>query len=260
MSAQSLDGYEVVIVDSGSTDGTLEIVREYPHVLVDYSGEEFTYSGSLNAGCAVARGEYVVCLSSHCVPLRGSWLEELVGVMESHENLAGAWGPLYFDAGDYSVGEGEVKVMDLQEFYQCPNQGLQNSNSIVRRELWKEHPFSEEVPTCEDQEWAHHFLKRGYGTAMVGGAGVFYEIPYGPFRYGRKVYREFLVLNELFGYRPGLSMFGLLRDLTRLLGAVALGRRSPRSGARVFAGLVGVRLAGMVVRVRLSRRTKSRVA
>lgn len=250
VSAQSLEDYEVVVVDSGSTDGTLKIVRQYPHTFVDYSGEKFTYSGSLNAGCAVARSEYVVCLSSHCVPLSGEWLVSLVGAMEAEGDLAGAWGPLYFDAGDYLAERREIKVMDLDGFYRRPNQGLQNSNSIIRRGLWEERPFSEEIPTCEDQEWAHHFLKRGYGTAMVGGAAVLYEAPHTPFRYGRKVYREFLVLNELFGCRPGGSRFGLLRSLTRLFGAVVLGRRSLQDSAIVLSGMVGMWLASMVVRFR----------
>lgn len=99
--AQAFRDYEVVIVDSGSTDGTLEIVRRYaPDTVVDYSHGRFTYSGALNAGCDAARGEYVVCLSSHCIPLRGDWLGLLIGTLDTDERLAGAWGPLMFDANE----------------------------------------------------------------------------------------------------------------------------------------------------------------
>ncbi len=248
VSSQRLPDREVVIVDSGSTDGTLETVRRYPHVFVDYSRQPFGYGASLNAGISAASGEYAVCLSSHCVPLRDDWLAELVGVMEADEKLAGAWGPLVFERRDGFAPDGGVEVLDLEGFYRQPNRGLQNSNSIIRRGLWEERPFSEEVPTAEDQEWAHHFLKRGHRTALVRGAPMLYRIPQGPVRYGQKMSREFLVLNEMFGYEPDVTAADLLRSLVRLTGAVILGRRSPWTSVKVFAGMAGTWHAARTVR------------
>jgi glycosyltransferase involved in cell wall biosynthesis len=254
--AQLFQDYEIVIVDSGSTDATLSIIEGYPHVFVDYSKEEFNYSGSLNAGCAVASGEYVVCLSSHCVPLGGGWLGGLVGAMEEDGRIAGAWGPLVFDVEDYPVGEKrEVKIVDLQRFYQRPNRGLQNPNSIVRRSLWEERPFSEEVERCEDQEWARHFLQRGYVTAIVHGAHVLYKIPHSPYQYGKKAMRDSIVLNELFGYRPSISTAELCRRSTWLLRMSVLGKKSPRVSSLFVASMVGRWAAHKVIRYRdLTRR------
>lgn len=254
--AQRFEDYEIVLVDSGSTDATLKIAGRYPHVFVDYSGERFSYSGSLNAGISAASGEYAVCLSSHCIPLHGEWLGNLVGALDEDERLAGAWGPLFFDSRDYPVGQkNRVEKIDLSRFYERPNWGLQNPNSIIRRGLWEEHPFSEKVERCEDQEWAHHFLQRGYGTAVVHGAPALYEIPHGPYRYGEKMMRDFLALNELFGYRPGVSTSHLVRQSVRLAGAVALGRKSARVGELFVASLVGRWLAGQAIRYRrVSRR------
>lgn len=250
VAAQSFEDHELVVVDSGSTDGTLEIMGHYPHTFVDYSGREFTYSGSLNAGISAARGEFIVCVSSHCVPLGGEWLGSLVGAMEADGRLAGAWGPLIFGAGEAPDDEGAVETMDLEDFYRRPNYGLQNSNSIIRRELWEERHFSMEVPTCEDQVWAHHFLRRGYLTAQVRGAPVTYRIPQGPYVYGRKLWKEFLTLNELFGYRPGLPVTEMVRRMARLAGAAMLGRRSLAVSARIAGGMAGIMLAGWTVRYR----------
>jgi glycosyltransferase involved in cell wall biosynthesis len=237
--AQSFTDYEVVVVDSGSTDATLHILQSYSHTLMDYSKESFTYSGSLNAGCAAARGEYVVCLSSHCIPLEGEWLGSLVDTMEDKESLAGAWGPLYFDARDQPVRSKGVEVMGLEEFYRRPNQGLQNPNAIIRKKLWEEHPFSEKVERCEDQEWAHHFLKRGYRTAKVGKAGALYEIPHTPYRYGGKIMKDLLVLNQLFGYRPVISAAQILRRSTRLIVAAVTGGQSYRKATLAISSMLG---------------------
>ncbi len=256
VSSQSFTDREVVIVDSGSKDATLEIVGGYPHVFVDFSGRPFGYGASLNAGISASSGEYAVCLSSHCVPLRDDWLDGLVRVMESDERLAGAWGPLVFERRDGRSRDGGVEVMDLEGFYGQPNRGLQNSNSIIRRSLWEKRHFSQEVPTAEDQDWAHHFLKLGYSTALVKDAPVLYRIPQGPIRYGRKMSHEFVVLNDMFGHEPGVTLVDLLGSLVRLTGAVILGRRSSWTGVKVFAGMVGVWHAGRTLRSRDRGRSK----
>jgi glycosyltransferase involved in cell wall biosynthesis len=240
VSMQAFGDYEIVVVDSGSTDGTLEIVREYPHVFVDYTHTRFTYSGSLNAGCAVARGEYIVCLSSHTIPLHGDWLGALVGALDADERVAAAWGPLIFDVEDFPIGKKDgVELIDLERFLRRPNQGLQNPNSIIRRKLWMEYPFSETVPTTEDQDWAYHFLKLGYNTAMVYGASAFYGIQHSPVQYGKKMAYEFMVLHESYGFRPNVSTVELCRRTVRLAGAVVLGKKSPRTSALAIASLAG---------------------
>jgi len=245
------EGFELVVVDSGSTDGTLEVLRRYPHVFVDYSKERFNYGGSLNAGISAAKGEYAICLSSHCVPLEPEWLAELVGAMDADERLAAAWGTLLFDVEDYPVmGGAGVETIDLEEFYRRPNRGLQNPNSIIRRSLWEERPFSEEIERCEDQDWAHHFLKRGYRTAVVHGARALYRVPHGPYSFGRKTMRDFVVLNELFGYRANVPVADLARRSAWLARASTLGKKSPRVSTLMVASMTGRWAADKAIRYR----------
>ena len=245
------EGFELVIVDSGSTDGTLGILRRYPHVFVDYSKDRFNYGGSLNAGISVASGEYAICLSSHCVPLEPEWLAELVEAMDGDEGLAAAWGTLLFDVEDYPVmGGSEVETIDLEEFYRYPNRGLQNPNSVIRRKLWEERPFSEEIERCEDQDWAHHFLKHGYRTAVVHGARALYRVPHGPYRFGRKTMRDFVVLNELFGHRANVPAADFVRRSAWLARASTLGKKSPRVSTLMVASMTGRWAADKAIRYR----------
>lgn len=253
--SQSFTDYELIVVDSGSTDRTLEILGEYPHTFIDYSSREFTYGGSLNAGIAAANGEYVVCLSSHTLPLSEGWLGALVGAMDRSGEIAGAWGALFFQRGEHVCTGGEVELIDLQKFLERPNRGLQNPNSIIRRSLWEEHHFSETLERCEDQEWAHHFLSRGYRTAIVPGAAAFYRIPHNLYSYGDKTMRDFIVLNELFGSRPGVSTPVLLRDSARATGAMVLGRKDRRAGALFLSSLAGRWTAESTIRYRNLQRT-----
>lgn len=230
--------YELVIVDSGSKDTTTDIINEYPHTFVDNSEAGYNHGAALNAGCKVAQGEYIVCLSHHCVPLHREWLGMLVSALDKDRNLAGASGRLVFDVGDYLVGETGIEHIGLEKFYRRPNHGLQNPNSIIRRELWQEHPFSEKLEACEDQEWAHYFMQLGYETALVREARVLYDTQSTLYRHTKNSFRNLLVLNDLFGYRPKGSTSELYRSSTQLLKQTALGTSSARVSGLSIAGMV----------------------
>ena len=202
----------------------------------------------------------MVCLSSHCIPLHERWLENLVRTIDRNRQLAAASGPLVlFDPMNYSVDPvnvESVEIVDLELFYQRPNQGLQNPNAIVRRELWEKRHFSEEIERCEDQEWIHHFLRQGYKAAMVSGAPALYSIPHSPLKYARKIMRDFLVLNELFGYRPVMSTKDLYRRVRNQARAAIAGNTSARAGELAIASAIGRSLAYRRILLRESRNQK----
>lgn len=255
---QSFGDFEIIVVDSGSTDGTLDIVREYPHVFVDYSPNKFTYSGSLNAGCSAARGEYIVCLSSHCVPLHSEWLGRLVGALDSDEQLASAWGPLIFDLEDYSTKRGGVELVSLKEFLHRPNQGLQNANGIIRRRLWEERPFSTKVRRCEDQDWAYDYLRRGYRTAIVHGAPVHYRFVPDFYRFALKTYRDSVALYELFGHETRVPTAELWWRLKWRFRAIIRGKKSLSTSKLAVASLFGRWAASILIRLRKNIRAPKR--
>src|SRR4051812_8888160 len=60
---------DVVVVDSGSTDGTVELGRANGARIVELSPDEFDYSKALNLGIESVRGDLVVSLSAHAIPV-----------------------------------------------------------------------------------------------------------------------------------------------------------------------------------------------
>ncbi|PQO22127.1 hypothetical protein C2I36_14745 [Rhodobacteraceae bacterium WD3A24] len=76
---QNVDGLEVetVLVDSGSTDGTVEIARDHGAHITTIDRAEFSFGRSLNRGCAVSSGDLLVLVSGHCVPTDENWLRNL---------------------------------------------------------------------------------------------------------------------------------------------------------------------------------------
>jgi rhamnosyltransferase len=158
LAAQTIaDRAEIVVVDSGSTDGTLDIARRAGVRVIEIPAESFTYGGSLNIGCRDAETAYLVALSAHAPPHDVHWLERLLEPFDD-ERVCGVCG--YDTAPDGGeLSERMVQDQALAEAY--PFWGYSNSAGAFRADLWREHNFREDMPGTEDKEWAWYWLMRG---------------------------------------------------------------------------------------------------
>jgi rhamnosyltransferase len=75
---QSLQDHEIILVDSGSTDGTLVIASHYPVRVVHIQPQDFTFGHSLNQGIQESHGDFIVIVSAHVYPVYPDWLECLL--------------------------------------------------------------------------------------------------------------------------------------------------------------------------------------
>lgn len=156
------DDIEVLILDSGSTDRTLEIANRFPVKLSQISREEFGYSFALNRLAEMASGELLVCLSGHSVLCYLDAFEKADKHFQD-ESVAGVYGP-QIALPDAGIAE---KIFYLPGYFmprlkeKRPHIGIMsNTNSMIRRELWQKHQFNESLNGSEDGEWARHWMKR----------------------------------------------------------------------------------------------------
>jgi rhamnosyltransferase len=158
MNAQTLHSQmELVVVDSGSTDGTVEIARAAGATLIEIPAESFTYGGSLNTGCEGTEAPFIVALSAHAFPPDEHWLERMLHPF-SDARVACACGYVKGPHGKPLAGR---LVQDLELAQLNPYWGYSNSSGAFRSELWRERPFRADMVGTEDKEWAWHWLHRG---------------------------------------------------------------------------------------------------
>jgi rhamnosyltransferase len=187
---QTIDDIEIILVDSGSTDGTLDAASRYPVRVVHISPQEFTFGRSLNLGIEQARHELVVIASAHVYPVYPDWLQRLL-VPFSDPQIALTYGK--------QRGNASTKFSEHQVFARWfPNQPqarqahpfCNNANAGIRRSLWLEHPYDETLPGLEDLEWGRWAMERGWGIAYVPEAEIIHvhnETPRGVYnRYRRE--------------------------------------------------------------------------
>ena len=88
--------HELVIVDNGSSDGTLDFLRNYmakhDNVRVVANRGNLGFAAGNNQGLALARGDYVLLLNNDTIVTQG-WLRRMVAVLERHPEV-GIIGPM----------------------------------------------------------------------------------------------------------------------------------------------------------------------
>ena len=92
LDSQKYRNYEVVIVDSESTDNTCQIAKNHGAKIVSIKKSDFNYSYSSNVGVANSEGDIVCFLSGHSVPVSNNYLDALVAAFNSDSLIGGCYG------------------------------------------------------------------------------------------------------------------------------------------------------------------------
>lgn len=223
---QTMQDCEVVLVDSGSTDGTVEIAENWGiDEIVYIDPEEFSFGRALNYGCEAASGEFCVIVSAHVYPRRDDWLERLLEKFENDEELALVYGK---QRGNHVTTFSENQIfeqwfpendIDHQDHPFC-----NNANAAIRRDLWEEFPYDEDLTGLEDIDWAKRVREAGYEISYASDAEIVHvhdETPKEIFnRYRREAHaqkqifpdRDFTVLDF-----AKLTLSHVLKDYRRAI-------------------------------------------
>jgi GT2 family glycosyltransferase len=95
--------FEVIVSDNGSTDGSVDLIREqYPQVQLIENGRNLRFAKANNVGIRASRGEYVLILNPDTI-IHDSTLDQIVSWADEHPE-AGAFGCRVLNSdGSYQV-------------------------------------------------------------------------------------------------------------------------------------------------------------
>ena len=169
---QTLKDVEIILVDSGSTDSTVEIAENRGARTVRISPDEFTFGRSLNYGIREASSEFIIIASAHVYPVYPDWLAALLHPLLDRK-VALSYGKQRAPA--------TAKFSEKQIFHQWyPEEGrlhqetafCNNANAAIRRSLWEKNPYDETLTGLEDLAWAKWARDHGYAISYVSEAEV----------------------------------------------------------------------------------------
>lgn len=169
---QTLRDLEIVAVDSGSTDGTLDVLSRYPVEVVRIAKEDFSFGRSLNLGCRRASGDVLVLASAHVYPVYDDWLERLTSPF-ADDSVALAYGK---QRGAEATRFSEHRI--FRSWFpdaSNPNQihpFCNNANAAVRRSVWNKLPYDESLTGLEDIAWAKQAMALGHRIVYEADAEI----------------------------------------------------------------------------------------
>lgn len=193
---------EIVVVDSGSTDATLEIAKMHGAKIVSIEKADFSFGRSLNLGCAAARGEVVVFLSGHCIPSGTAWLDSLLRPF-SDPHVAAVYGR---QIGGEGTKFSEERVFEKYYPLAGPSQGpafCNNANAALRRSVWNRFKFDEQLTGLEDIALGKKLTEAGFRIAYAPEASVMHLHHESWAQVRRRYEREAIALRHI---NPGLHL------------------------------------------------------
>ena len=218
LSTQEADfDYEILVVDSGSTDGSVELARRYGAAVHCIPSSEFDHGGTRNLGAALSRGEYVTFVVQDAVPLDGRWLSSMVEALEGEDPAAGVYGRQVPrpDSGDLTrilVNSWPTAALERREQFAGGSESFRvlspaerralstfdNVSSCIRRPVWEEFPFVQ-TNFGEDLRWGKQVVEAGYKLVYEPRSAVLHSHERSLLYDLRRHYVDQLVLLQLFG-------------------------------------------------------------
>jgi glycosyltransferase involved in cell wall biosynthesis len=168
---------DILVVDSGSTDGTVQIARECGARVVEMRSEEFDYSKALNLGIEQVAGDFAVSLSAHAIPAADDWLHKMIAPFASERVAAVASRQVPWESAPwqerYRLND---QFGDASAVYTRANPEelmFSNAASAIRRSVWEAFPFT--LPAAEDFDWAQRVVAAGWAIVYESEARVYHS-------------------------------------------------------------------------------------
>ena len=233
--SQEIDGaFEVLVVDSGSSDGTVELVQQYPQIrLIEIESRDFGHGKTRNFAISQTTGEFIAMITHDALPLHARWLAELLKTAEADPRIAGVFGRhvAYPEATIFTKQELVAHfqgflarpVVELDDPVRYANEEgyrqylyfFSDNNALLRRTVWQQIPYPD-VDFAEDQAWARLIVEAGYRKAYAPEAVVAHSHDYGFVERFQRSFDESYALRRLFDYQHGRGLRHALRAFVGL--------------------------------------------
>ncbi|MFQ5353411.1 MAG: glycosyltransferase family 2 protein [Thermodesulfobacteriota bacterium] len=221
--------FEVIVIDSGSTDGTAERVKEFPLRFYEIKPGEFNHGETRNNGIGLAKGEFVILLTQDALPRDRHLIEALIKPLINDPLAAGVYarqlpredahpltkrdlngwltGGMERHVSSISDREAYDKMRPMEKYFFC---NFDDVCSAVRVSVWKKIPYTR-TDFAEDLEWSKKVLEAGFKIIYEPAAAVIHShnrsLGY-EYKRTRLCHRR---LNEIFGLRTVSTKTQLLR-------------------------------------------------
>jgi len=217
--------FEVLVIDSGSTDGTLDIVRRSGARLIEIPPQSFNHGNTRNLGAKEAEGQYLVFLVADAIPLDQNWLAPLVAAVQE-DGVAGAYSRQiprpehnllvrssvegwYTFSTTRLVKQYPFNVEDLSPEQRYQLAVFDDVSACMRKDVWERFPYN--PVHCEDVEWSNRVLSAGYKIVFEPASVVYHSHQRSVLHDLKRAYVFNRLLYRIFGLDPVPNLWKAIR-------------------------------------------------
>lgn len=191
LQAQEFKPWELIVIDSGSTDGSVEMIRAAnPQHFIQIKKEEYNPSRVMNHGMQLARAEFGVFLNADATPQSNQWLRPLVTALQEPQ-VAASFGRQIprpdcqaVFACDYDRCFGPKReTAKWDHFFSMVSSGL-------RKDIWSKRGFLEKMQYSEDDEYTRWCRAQGCRIVYCEDSVVMHSHNYSPAQAYKRSYGE----------------------------------------------------------------------
>lgn len=219
---------EVIIVDSGSTDGTLEKIKACADQFAQIPSDQFNFGLTRDLGFSLAKGQFIATLSQDAIPANRRWLKNLVEPFQHNDSLAAVSGRTLMNDGVREFFWSRIGfyyfTSDFKKWIeQTGGKSLSNVNACYRKDAWEKINFGS-CEMGEDQRFVRRALALGFEIGEAPHATVYHGHNY---TLGSLFLRSF---NEAICFRDLGIHYGIAHLFRDIIG--------PKKYLRLLNGLV----------------------
>lgn len=218
---------EVLVIDSGSTDGSLAIAASFPQVrLIEIPQKEFGHGRTRNLGVSETSGDLIAFLTQDSTPATDGWLAAYREAFSINNRIGAAYGPHLPRDGvnpimarlliDHFAGFVPPGTPAGAPVVQRPGDTayMSNSNSCIARAAWEQTPFRD-IAYAEDQAFGRDSMLNGWSKVYVPAAGALHSHDFNMVETYRRYFDEYRGLNDSVGQKTEASAtkaLGVIRN------------------------------------------------
>jgi glycosyltransferase involved in cell wall biosynthesis len=222
---------EIIIVDSGSTDQTIETAKAEGAKIIEIPSAEFNHADARNRGAACSTGDYILFLVQDALPMTDKWLWEMAQTLEQNQTVA--------------VSCAEYPRSDCDLFYQhviwnhyrtlnldkdrflswdetCSTQlGLRSNSQIsdisalIRLDIFNQYKYKTKF--AEDLDLGIRLIKDGHRIGFLYSTRILHSHNRPAYYFLKRAYVDSKFLNEVFSE----FQFPAIKDQSRLFRDIA---------------------------------------
>jgi rhamnosyltransferase len=191
LAAQDYRNWELIVIDSGSTDGSVELIHHAkPRHFIQIEPHEYNPGRVMNFGMRLASGNFGIFLNADATPQETTWLRPLVAAL-TNPHVAAVFGrqiprpncqAIY--AHDYERCFGSDRASAQWEHF------FSMASSGIRKDIWAKRGFNEQMQYSEDDEYTRWCRAQGYQIAYVPESVVMHSHNYTPAQAFKRSYGE----------------------------------------------------------------------